>query len=840
MLPSNAMNARSPLVVAGYSVDTRLLPQRPSRVSAREISEVPRPARRGAVRSEDRRARTLGRAREASQLITGARWIEPVEIEPERDVQRPAYHLVGEFDVVGAVRSATLQATAHGRYEAFVNGVRVSDHELLPGFTAYRKRLQVHTFDVTDLVGPGRNAVAVLLSDGWWRGQHDASRIANTYGANIALLAELHIELVSGEVVVFGTDASWRSTPSHILAADGIAGEVHDLRRRIGGWSLPGTDRTVWDPVLVRDHPQGTLVAASGPPVRRIEELPAVSVRELAIGRHVVDFGQNSNGWVRLGDLGPAGTTLTIIYGEMLDGAGDVTQDNVANLEASQHAVAVPFQTDVVTSAGDGSAFEPRHSTKGFRYVRIEGHPGPLEPSSIVSVVVHSDLRRIGGFSCSDERLNRLHAAADWSFRCNACDIPTDCPQRERAGWAGDWQCFIATAAYLYDVHDFSARWLRDLAVEQWDDGTVLNIVPEPHDFTLEENARWRGAQGSSGWGDAACHVPWELYRAYDRPDILEVQIDSMRRWVDWAARRAATGRHETRLAAHPHPRPHERYLWDTGFHFGEWAEPDMPTGPEILLQILTMDHGPTATAFLHRSATELASAATVLGDDATCARYTELAAHVREAWCTEFIDHDGHVQPQRQANLVRALAFDLVPDELRQVAADDLAALIRAAGTHLGTGFLATPYLLPVLADYGHLDVAYDLLFQDTPPSWLHMIDQGATTIWEAWDDGVSLNHYSKGAVVSFLHGYVAGLQALEPGYRRLRVAPRPGGGLTSAQTFHESPHGRIDIAWRIDGARGLLDVTVPDGTTAELVLPDGTTEEVASGRHERAWSIH
>src|SRR5688572_19310904 len=292
-------------------------------------------------------------------------------------------------------------------YEAFVNGARVGDDELLPGFTAYRKRLQAHTFDVTELVRPGPNAIGVLLSDGRWRGQHDASRIANAYGASTAVLAELHIEHASGEVVIVGTDASWRSTSSHILAADVIAGEVHDLRRRIADWAHPDADRSTWDRVRVCDHPRDTLIAAVGPPVRRIEELPAVSVHELSSGRQVVDFGQNSNGWVRLNDLGPAGTTLTITYGELLDETGDVTQENVVGPGAAKHAGAVPFQTDVVMSAGDGSVFEPRHSTKGFRYARIEGYHGALDPSSITSVVVHSDLRRIGGFTCSDQRINR-------------------------------------------------------------------------------------------------------------------------------------------------------------------------------------------------------------------------------------------------------------------------------------------------------------------------------------------------------------------------------------------------------------------------------------------------
>ncbi len=769
-----------------------------------------------------------------------ARWIEPMEPPDSPDAHRPAYHLASDVTIDGPVASAFLHATAHGVYEAFVNGTRVGDHELTPGFTAYQARLQVQTFDVTDLVVEGRNALGALLSDGWWRGQHGIVRAIDAYGPTTAFLAELHVTLQTGEVIVLATDGSWRSTPGHIVAAELICGEFHDHRRRVEGWSAAGTDRSGWDAVRVTDHGYAELCPTIGPPVRRIEELPALSVTELAPGRHIVGFGQNSNGWIRLADLGPGGTELTIAYGEWLDPDGDLTQ---ANIEHASFAIPrdapLPFQTDRVVSVGDGSTFEPRHSTKGFQYVRIEGHPGPLDPTAITSVVVHSDLDRIGGFECSDERINRLHRVAEWSFRGNACEIPTDCPTRERSGWVGDWQLYIGTAAYLYDVTDWTAKWLRDLAADQLPNGAVTNIVPDPSPGA----PMWKDGHGASGWGDAAVHVPWELYLATGRTDVLADQFTSMQRWVDFAAEVAATGRHPSRVETHPDPLPHERYLWDSGWHFGEWLEPgdEMET---IFARLFTEDHGPVATAYLFRSAGQLARIADVLGCEDAHDRYAELEAGALDAWRTEFIDDDGHLRPATQANLVRALAFGLVPDHLRALAAADLVDLIRAADTHLGTGFLATPFLLPVLADTGHLDVAYELLFQDTEPSWLHMSDT-TTTIWEDWDgvrpDGTvthSLNHYSKGAVISFLHRYVAGLQILEPGYRRFRITPMPGGTITNARTHHHSPHGRIDIAWSLDGGTGQLEVTVPDGTEAELLLPDGTTDHLPSGTHHRSWA--
>lgn len=766
------------------------------------------------------------------------RWIEPAEHHDGLALHRPAYHLVGDLTVGGPVASVVLFATAHGIYEAFLNGSRVGDHELTPGFTDYRHRLQVQRFDVTGLVVEGPNALGALMSDGWWRGQHGIARQVDSFGTTTAFLAQLHVTLSTGDVVVLATDETWRSTPSHVLGADLVAGEVHDLRLRARGWCAAGADRSGWDPVRTVDLGFARLRPTLGPPVRRVQELAAISVTELAPGRHVVDFGQNSNGWVRLADLGPAGTTLTLTYGEWLGPDGDVTQENIRySPYEPDRGFSVPFQTDVVTSAGDGAPFEPRHSTKGFQYVRVEGHPGPLDPDSIVSVVVHTDLDRIGDFGCSDPRINRLHEAAEWSFRCNVCEIPTDCPTRERSGWTGDWQIYVGTAAYLYDVTDFSAKWLLDVAAEQRPDGAVLHISPDPHDMEAQENDPWRDQQGSAGWGDAAVHVPWELYLASGRTDVLERQYESMRRWVDYEADRAATSRHPRRVARRPTPLPHEAYLWDTGFHFGEWLEPDAQP---------TEDDGPVATAYFYRSAHELARIADVVGDGARATRYHRLAADVRDAWRAEFVADDGRVIPSTQANLARALAFGLVADEHRRQAADDLVDLVREAGTHVGTGFLGTPFLLPALADHGHLAVAYELLFQVTPPSWLAMIDRGATTIWEDWDalrpDGSvreSLNHYSKGAVISFLHRYVAGVQLLEPGYRRFRVAPMPGGGITSARTRHDSPHGRIEVAWEHGRTDGRIDITVPTGTRADLLLPDGATDVLGPGTHSRKWRL-
>lgn len=767
-----------------------------------------------------------------------AHWVAPVEGDDRPARQRPVHQLTGRLEVDGEVASAQLHVTAHGIYEPFVDGVRVGDQELTPGWTAYRARLQVQSHDITDLLTPGRHVVGALLSDGWWRGQNSVARRVDDYGTTTALLAEVVITYRDGRTATFGTDASWRSTPSHVLGADLIAGEVHDLRRRVD-WATgdPG------DPVRVEDHGTDRLVTPSAPPVRRIEEIRPAAVRRLGPGRWVVDVGQNISGWVRLARLGPAGTTVTLTHGEWLDADGDVTQEHLY-ARSIQTEVDLAFQTDVVTSAGTpGDVFEPRHSTKGFQYVRVEGDLDDLTADDVTAVVVHTDLAAVGGFSCSDPRIDALHRMADWSFRTNACDIPTDCPTRERAGWTGDWQIFVETAAFLYDVTGFNRKWLRDLAAEQRADGRVTNLVPESHPGDERPPEFWPITEGSSGWGDAAVHVPWVQWRTTGDTAILAEQYDSARRWVDFAAGAAAAGRHPTRVARAVDAAPHETYVWDTGWHYGEWLEGGESLD-EAIAAALVADAGAVATAYLHRSARELAEIAEVLGHDDDARRYAELAGSAGDAWRTEFLAADGRTTPDTQATYARALAFGLVPDDLRAAAADRLVALVREAGTHLSTGFLATPFLLPVLADTGHLDVAYELLLQDTEPSWLVMVDRGATTVWEEWGgvdaDGAphaSLNHYSKGAVITFLHQHVAGLQALAPGYRSIRVRPRPGGGLTHARAHHDSPHGRIEVAWRVEGGHGHLDLTVPDGVDATVELPDGSSTSLGGGGHALTW---
>jgi alpha-L-rhamnosidase len=742
-----------------------------------------------------------------------ARFIEPVETE------RSAHLLRHTFELGASPAQARLYATAHGIYETFLNGRRVGDVELAPGFTSYPTTLHVQAYDVGALLVAGDNTWEVVLSDGWWRGRVGFFQSVDGFGSTLAFLGQLHAD----EIVVT-TGGDWESSNGALLAGDLMAGQVEDHRAR----------PEAWQPVTVTDLDLRSLAYSPAPPTRRVLELRPVFVTRISPDSQVVDLGQNINGWLRLSCLGQRDTELTIVYGEALDPSGDVTQDHLSP-DIFGNGMQVGMIDRVVAAGSPGEVFEPRHTTHGFQYARIEGHPDRLTPDDVSGVVVHTDLERTGWFRCSDARLNRLHDITEWSFRDNACEIPTDCPQRERAGWTGDWQLFVPTAAFLYDVAGFSLKWLRDVAAEQLDDGRITNYAPDPLRQRVASTVQWPQMQGSSGWGDAIVMVPWELWRAYGDHDVLAEFWPSMVAWVDFAAQAARTHRHPSREAARPEPAPHEAFIWDGTYHWGEWLEPGAQAHDHVQL-----DQGSVATAFLHHSAALAARIGRQLGQDAEARRFDDLAANVLRAWRTEFIGPGGALTPDTQANHVRALAFGLVPDELRAQTAQRLVDLIRAAGTHLGTGFLATPYLLPVLADTDHLDVAYELLLQDTPPSWLAMVERGATTVWESWE-GVdehgrphdSLNHYSKGAVISFLHSYTAGITVLNghPAYRRFRVEPRPGGGITWAEAVHDSPYGRIESSWHADGPSFHLTVTAPPGTVAEVVLPDGSLREQGPG---------
>lgn len=780
-----------------------------------------------------------------------AKWISPVEpaVGSGADAgygKRPAHLLAGGFTVAGEVASARLYTTALGVYAATVNGERAGTIELAPGSTSYDRTLYAQAADVASLLRAGENTIEIVLSDGWYRGQVGAFRLPAGWGTTLGARVELHVRLADGSRQVVCSDATWTTRRSAITRADLMDGQTLDLRR-----SSPAADQV---PVLVDAVDAPAIDWSPAPPIRIIETRAPKSLQQLAGGGWIADFGQNASGWIRLTDLGAPGTRTTIEYGEALDRDGDL---DTAHLDSDRPGAApVPFvQRDVVIAGDDGDAggeFEPRHTVHGFQYARITRSVGAAPvPASLEMRIVHTDLARIGTFACSDDDLNRLHEIADWSFRGNAVDVPTDCPTRERLAWTGDYQVFAPTATRLYDVLGFSRKWLRSVRDDQLDDGRIANFSPDGRRIKHHLDDQFAMMTGSSGWGDAIVAVPWELYRSYGDEQVLAENYDAMARWVEWALEQARTTRHQARVQASPEPEPFEQYLWDGTFHWGEWTEPRERAADGTRIDPIKhnpmawfmADKGEVGTAYLYRSTVALARIADVLGRPEDAITYAATADRVADAWRQAYLRPDGSTSTDSQAAYVRAIAFGLIPDDLRALAADRLVELIRGAGTHVGTGFLATGDLLQVLADEGRANVAYELLQQRTAPSWRYMLDRGATTIWEDWegidehgDAHESLNHYSKGAAIRFLHTHTLGLRQEEDSiaWEQVIIAPLPGGGVTWARGTHEGPQGSIAVHWRLDGERMHLSADIPSGTTARVVMPDGTEHRIGAGRFE------
>ncbi len=721
--------------------------------------------------------------------------------------------LRGSFTVPDRpVRRARVYASAHGVYQLELNGRRVGDDELAPGWTAYESRLRFQTYDVTELLRSGENVLGSWLGDGWWRGYLGWDGRKALYGTEVGVLAQLEIDYADGTRQVVGTGPDWLAGESPIRSADLYNGEDFDARRYDIAWSTVDAGPAGWTPVRLRDLDPAILAAPDGPPVRRTRTLPVQAVTTSPSGATVLDFGQNLVGRLRIAVRGGrAGDVITLRHAEVL-------QDGELATEPLRAARA----TDTYTLAGpDAVSWAPRFTFHGFRYAEITGWPGEFAPEEVVAEVLHSDLERTGHFTADHPLLDRLHRNVVWGMRGNFVDVPTDCPQRdERLGWTGDLQVFAPTAEFLFDTAGFLVSWLRDLSAEQRRYGGTPMVVP----------AVTTGYTGPmAAWADAATVVPWTLYQSSGDLEVLRRQFDSMVAWVD-----------EASTAAGPN------HLWDRGFQFGDWLDPAAPAGsPEAALTYPEI----VATAYLARSARIVADTADLLGRAEQARRYHQLADEVRTAFHREYVSPSGRILSDSATAYALALQFDLIEDpQQRSRAADRLAEIVRANRYRIATGFVGTPLICDALSANGHLDVAYRLLLQTEAPSWLYAVTQGATTVWERWDsllpDGTvnpsgmtSFNHYAFGAVADWLHRVVAGLAPAAPGYRRLRVAPQPPRrGLTEAAARLRTPYGEAASSWRLIDGEIRLRVTVPVGVTARVVLPSGADHEVGPGSHEWA----
>ena len=736
-----------------------------------------------------------------------AQWITP-DIAENKDEMQPCPLLRTEFAVAEELVSARLYVTALGLYELRLNGRSPTPDCFTPGWTNTHKRIQYQTYDVTDQLTVGQNALGVILGDGWHRGYlaNFSGQGRNKYGETLAFLCQLELQYADGRSQIITSNPDWRATADGpIRHSDIYMGERHDARREQPGWDLPGFDDTSWAGVRVYEGVTGKLVAQTGTAVRPMHTLAPISLTKAPSGATIVDFGQNLVGRVRLQLTGEAGTTVTLRHAEVLDADGNVY---TANLRAAEQKVTYILRGDGVES------YEPHFTFQGFRYVAVEGVD--LMAEAITAVVLHSDLSATGQFECSHPLINQLQQNIVWGQRGNFLEVPTDCPQRdERLGWTGDAQAFAATACFNMNVATFFTRWLQNLRDDQRADGAVPHVAPH----VLPDHAF-----GAAGWADAAIIVPWTVYLSYGDKRVLAENYPAMQRWLAYVYQRAG-----------------DDFIWSGDFHFGDWLARDRDD--------LGTPYGLTetdliATAFYAYSATLLAKIARVLKREADVETYEAVAEQVRAAFCDEFVTVNGRIGTNTQTAYVLALMFDLLPEEQRPDAARRLVANVRERNNHLATGFLGTPYLCHVLTRFGYLDVAYDLLLQESCPSWLYPVTQGATTIWERWDgiqpDGSlqnpemnSFNHYAYGAIGHWLYSAVAGLQidATRPGYKHTVIQPQIGGELSFARAELMTGYGRLASYWQLTDETFTLEVTIPPNTTATIVLPSPDPAAIFAG---------
>lgn len=724
-----------------------------------------------------------------------AKWIIPGY--PEDDPMRPSPLFRKEFTAKKKISSAMAYITAHGMYEAQINGQRVGDAYFTPGWTAYEKRIQYQVYDVTNLLTKGKNAIAVTLGSGWYRGIIGYSNHPNVYGKDIALLMQVTITYSDGSRELIVSDESWKSATGKIRYAEIYNGETDDANKDRTGWAMPGYNDADWVQAKTENASMDVLVPTENELVKKHETFQPVKIFKTPEGEQVIDFGQNLVGWVKLKVKGKAGDTIVVSHAEVLDKAGNFYTTNLRAAKA---------QDKYILKGGEEEIFEPHFTWHGFRYIRLEGYPGDIKPENFEAVALYSDMQPTGNFSSSNTLVNQLQHNIQWGQKGNFVDVPTDCPQRdERLGWTGDAQVFSRTAAFNMSVNNFFAKWLKDVAADQLPNGAVPHVIP---------NVLGSGNAGSAGWADVANIIPWNMYLAYGDKQILENQYNSMKKWVGYIQSVSINN------------------LWNTGSHFGDWLfySPADDNGGRAAVT----DKSLIAQCFYANSTQMVINTAKVLDQKNDIVYYENLLQQIKTAFLKEYVTPNGNLVSSTQTAYVLALNFDMLPESLRQQAADRLVKNIKAYGNHLTTGFLGTPYLCHVLTRFGYTDIAYTLLLQDKYPSWLYPVKMGATTIWERWDgikpDGSfevpsmnSYNHYAYGAIGDWMYRIMAGIDTYEdgPGYRHSKIQPHIGGGFTNASAGLDTYYGTLSSSWKLEGNNIILDIEIPANTSSTVYLP-------------------
>ena len=736
------------------------------------------------------------------QFETGIKAYAGGFIAPEMDEIPNASVLTKNIIINKLVKRARLYATALGLYETAINGKKVGDLFLTPFWTAYQNTLEYQVYDVKDFLFEGSNRIEMTLGKGWFRGRFGYIDKSNHYGKESAGWLNLVIEYEDGTRKVFATDKTWKSRFSNITDSEIYDGESVDFTRE--------TDKLY--PVKTVEWNFKTLVLQQNEPVRAIEEIKPISLSVAPNGETVVDFGQNIAGLVRFTVNGKRGDVVTMRYAEVLQKDGCLYTDNLRTAKA----------TDTFILAGGEQVLLPKFTFHGFRYAAIKGTE--VRAENIVALVLHSDMRRTGFLKTDNKSINKLLENIIWGQRGNFLDVPTDCPQRdERLGWTGDAHVFAGTAMLQYDVRQFFKKWLRDVRADQSANGGVPNFVPDIH----------KDKYNVSVWSDALPAIVWKGYIRYGDISFIEENFTAVCRYM------------ESLL-----DNTDESGLIKKGFQFGDWLALDNDERQTKDYSGAT-DRYLVANAYYLQSLNTTIKIAEAIGNQSKAKKYSLRYKCVLAAFRKEYITATGRIVSESQTALTLALKFNLVESKYQQMLSERLKSEVEHYQYHLNTGFAGTPHLMFALSDSGAHDVATALLMKRSYPSWLYEVDMGATTVWERWDGILpngeyhdpamnSFNHYSYGSVAEFIYRRIAGLDVLEPGYKRFKLAPRLTKGLAHVRMEYESVYGKILCEYEVKGKEGKLKAEVPANTTAEILLPDGTAHVVGSGKYEYSFETN
>lgn len=756
-----------------------------------------------------------------------ARWISG-DYRPKKNERYPVDCFCREFSCGKAVEKARLYITARGLYEAKINGKRVGRMQLAPGSTDYRKRIQYQTYDVTELLG-AENKIELELADGWYRGSVGCFGFTNVFGRQTALLAQLELVYEDGTKETIVTDTDWKwSNDGAIRFADLKDGELVDASMHAAYGKK----------AILADKAKVPCPTASDNVMPVIKEQFKPKLLSTASGKTVLDFGQNLAGFLRFQVKGEKGTKIRILLGEILDEQGEFTQKNMQEQKPVREIGKVntvflitgnaakihgekqptPKQEIIFYCSGEEDFYQTKFAVFGFRYALVETDLA-IVPEQFTALAVYSDMEQTGEFSCSNTKVNQLFSNTMWSMKSNFLDVPTDCPTRERLAWTGDAQIFFKTASYLMDTASFYRKWMKDLCDGQFANGKISAVVPYSGASMLYDNTG-----GSVGWGDCAVLLPYRFWKWYQDNAALEQFYPLMRGYAMFMIDNC--GYKKKRMAKQ---NPYHKYVYEKGVQLGEWLEPE--EFQDKIVAGMKKLHTEEATAYLSYTMQHMKEAAEALGKTADAKLFDEYANGARNAYQYMFLDRQ-IPDTDRQAKLVRPLAFDLPTEDQRTALERRLEQAVEKREYRIATGFLSTPYILDVLTKAGRADLSYHMLENERAPGWLYEVDQGATTIWENWEGTESHNHYSPGAVCKWMFDTICGIRLNRENH--FLICPIPGGSFTHAKASWHSMYGTVTSGWTKEDGGIRYKIEIPPNCTAEVKLPNGEKRQLEAGRYE------